>query len=413
MGTGFSTTSRRKKKSSVTQKSPTQESTPTPIKIRSDQALVKEKFGDTVEGIGSPEIERIRRGEAGRVFEEQVRGADPGQRLAGAENFQANFTPEQQQRRENLLSGAEGFEQEAFFNPPPRVDLSQSGFEPRPEEEQGQEQGAFRQALRNVTRGAEELTGQAAAQRILSGEASQDDFFAVLPLPGGITGIKGAIAATGLARSAKVAARSAKVAGAKGAIATTGLARPAKKAAQAIKPGQSLIKNFIDVDTPAFRKEFGLTNEQTRALTKQLGNRRVNEVADFLTKGANPQKTIGKRIGDTLKANKGTIGLAVGVSGTMTWLASDNIIGGVTIFSNTIRDAVTFGQMSPEEGLASLDSAQEFINDAKTFINVNTALNPVLWPSRNLALTNTEVAQLQIDTNKLLMNQNGGQTNGK
>jgi len=87
MGTGFSTTSRRKKKSSVTQKSPTQESTPTPIKIRSDQALVKEKFGDTVEGIGSPEIERIRRGEAGRVFEEQVRGADPGKDLQEQRTF--------------------------------------------------------------------------------------------------------------------------------------------------------------------------------------------------------------------------------------------------------------------------------------------------------------------------------------
>ncbi|MCK5614906.1 hypothetical protein KAR91_74275, partial [Candidatus Pacearchaeota archaeon] len=36
----------------------------------------------------------------------------------------------------------------------------------------------------------------------------------------------------------------------------------------------------------------------------------------------------------------------VGLSGITTWLANDNIISGMTIFTRDLREAVTFGQMS-------------------------------------------------------------------
>ena len=87
-------------------------------------------------------------------------------------------------------------------------------------------------------------------------------------------------------------------------------------------------------------------------------------------------------------------------SGIMTWLASDNLLSSMNIFTRDTAKNVQSGDLSQAEALEDFDEAQGFINKAKDFINVNTAANPLLWPFRNIILANAEAAQNVVDRNK-------------
>jgi len=100
-----------------------------------------------------------------------------------------------------------------------------------------------------------------------------------------------------------------------------------------------------------------------------------------------------------LGAEFGVRGL-VATSGIMTWLASDNIIQGMTMYTNKISDNVKFGNISPEEGMAKLDEAQIYVDKARSFININTILNPLLWAARGMAMANADAAQMVLDNNR-------------
>ncbi len=87
-------------------------------------------------------------------------------------------------------------------------------------------------------------------------------------------------------------------------------------------------------------------------------------------------------------------------AGIMTWLASDNIIGTMSIYTRDLVDDVTFGKLSKEEALEKIDEGDQFVNTASNFIKGATIIQPLLWPFRNIVLTNIEVAKLAIEENK-------------
>jgi len=93
-------------------------------------------------------------------------------------------------------------------------------------------------------------------------------------------------------------------------------------------------------------------------------------------------------------------------SGIITWLASDNLLSSMNIFTRDLRQAVQFGETDPASALEKLDESQNYINEAKTFINYNTMVNPLLWPFRKIIMTNAEASQFVIDTNREMIEGN-------
>lgn len=120
-----------------------------------------------------------------------------------------------------------------------------------------------------------------------------------------------------------------------------------------------------------------------------------------LAVGANIERGLtGAKTILTSKFSRNTLAGLAGTSGIMTWLASDNIISSMNIFTRDLRQAVTFGQMDADAALEQLQEGQKFVQKARSFINTNTMLNPLLWPFRNIIMTNVEAAQLVLDNNR-------------
>ena len=119
--------------------------------------------------------------------------------------------------------------------------------------------------------------------------------------------------------------------------------------------------------------------------------------------GGNPEVlgVLGKAAGPILSTTgKSIIAGLAGASGIYTWLASDNIISGMNIFTRDLRNAVTFGQTTPEEALAQMEEAQETVDGARSFIDTQTAINPLLWAFRGIIMSNADAAQRVLDFNK-------------
>jgi len=90
----------------------------------------------------------------------------------------------------------------------------------------------------------------------------------------------------------------------------------------------------------------------------------------------------------------------VGTSGIMTWLASDNIMQGVSIMTRDLSFSVNSGVVSREEALEILNEAEGWKNRAERFIKINSKVNPLLWPFGKILMTNAKTAQAQIDLQK-------------
>lgn len=151
----------------------------------------------------------------------------------------------------------------------------------------------------------------------------------------------------------------------------------------------SLIRRTVDVAKA--RARFGLTQEQAAGLARELGRRRVSEVADVLTKSGN--FLLSKKGLVTLSAVGTVTGLQYGVA----WLASDNVISGASIQARDIANDLRFGNTTPEEATANLDQLQERINKGKFWVKAAIATSPLLIGTLNLWLANANGAQNSID----------------
>ena len=159
----------------------------------------------------------------------------------------------------------------------------------------------------------------------------------------------------------------------------------------------SLIGRNVNVESVA--KKMGLTGRQTAGLAKELGKRRISEVADTITKTAD--KGILSKF--SKKVIFGGASGIIGLSGITTWLASDNIISSMNIFSRDLIQNVKYGYVTTEDAVKEMDTAQEFVDGAKNFIDINTQINPLLWPFRRIILKNADAANEIIKINRKVL----------
>ena len=112
-------------------------------------------------------------------------------------------------------------------------------------------------------------------------------------------------------------------------------------------------------------------------------------------------KTFSKFAGTKLGARmiKAGAGL-VTFSGIMIWLASDNIVGTMSIYGRDLAEDVQWNRIDSDVALEKFDEGQGFIDYAKSFVRYTTALNPLLWPFRKIILLNMATAQLAMDENR-------------
>jgi hypothetical protein len=104
-----------------------------------------------------------------------------------------------------------------------------------------------------------------------------------------------------------------------------------------------------------------------------------------------------------LYKHKAGVLAVTGIQSMMTWLASDNILTGASMFSRDVANNVRFGNITPEQASEGLDEAQRDVNYAKRFIKTSATINPLLWPFYKLLATNAEATQRSIDLQKKLI----------
>jgi hypothetical protein len=92
-----------------------------------------------------------------------------------------------------------------------------------------------------------------------------------------------------------------------------------------------------------------------------------------------------------------TAGAVAGASTIAVWLASDNILTGTTFTMRKLKDAVKEGRATRDEADEILSEMQGWIDIATMAVNINSAVNPVLWPFRNLYMLNARKAQVDFD----------------
>lgn len=139
--------------------------------------------------------------------------------------------------------------------------------------------------------------------------------------------------------------------------------------------GSKLVGGYVHIDKWAAQQ--GLTPAQTKSLAKELGNRRVREAADLITKG--DVNGVGKTI---LKV--GAAALAVGsvVSGTLSlsaWAAVDNIISASSFQGKGYFNSLKEGRVSKGEAMAGIDALMGDVQYAQGFVNWETKVNPLHW----------------------------------
>jgi len=115
-------------------------------------------------------------------------------------------------------------------------------------------------------------------------------------------------------------------------------------------------------------------------------------------KGANVVGAFLKtKIGQSIIKGMGTTATFAGI---MTWLASDNIIGTMSIYGRDLVDDVEFNNLDPAIALDKFEEGENFVQTSRSFINWATATNPFLWPFRKIILTNADAAELALLENK-------------
>ena len=107
----------------------------------------------------------------------------------------------------------------------------------------------------------------------------------------------------------------------------------------------------------------------------------------------------------------------VGTSSLMQWLASDNYVSTLGMYSNKMYDAVKWDGMDSTEAIDQLNNKMQEMEDVKKFTEINTLANPFLIPFRKLVQGQMAAAEesfmLDIQRIEQLSNkrevENGGQ----
>jgi hypothetical protein len=139
----------------------------------------------------------------------------------------------------------------------------------------------------------------------------------------------------------------------------------------------------------------GATNAQIRAVSKSIGNMRVNQMATTVTQGS--KRGIAGYLGKA--ANTKRLGTAV----LLGWLGVDNISTATSFQASKVESSVIFGQMSSSQGEAQLNILQSYNKVGKASILAAAAISPLAIPLLAFGWVSTNVADNQIERSKQIV----------
>ena len=121
----------------------------------------------------------------------------------------------------------------------------------------------------------------------------------------------------------------------------------------------------------------------------------------LLTTTGKTLNTLSKPIGAFMKSSLGKyITKVEGFAAIMTWFASDNLIGTMSIYGRDLAEDVTFGKIDKETALKKFDDGVGFVELGVNFIRTATLIFPLLWPFRNIIITGADAAKLSMAENR-------------
>ncbi len=89
-----------------------------------------------------------------------------------------------------------------------------------------------------------------------------------------------------------------------------------------------------------------------------------------------------------------------GVDLLAVWLGADNRVSTSSFYSNLVKDGYNNGEKTQAEALARMDELDRTREEATSFINISTILNPLLWAFRPMFMGNSEDARLNMEVNR-------------
>ena len=87
------------------------------------------------------------------------------------------------------------------------------------------------------------------------------------------------------------------------------------------------------------------------------------------------------------KMGKWVLGGVAGADILVSWYALDNVITGQKFFLNDLLSGVQGRTVTPEAAEEAIDESQATRDKARSFINLSTRINPLLWAFRSLIMT--------------------------
>jgi len=156
------------------------------------------------------------------------------------------------------------------------------------------------------------------------------------------------------------------------------------------------------IDAGLARREGRVPFEELPGYQQFLAQTAVTGVSPGgIVKGGKFINSATKQLGNFMKTNLGKYVSSVAVgSGIITWLASDNIIGSMSIYGRDLAEDVKWGAIDSEEALIKFEEGEAFVEKGRAFIRTATILNPLLWPFRSIILANADAAELALKENK-------------
>lgn len=122
-----------------------------------------------------------------------------------------------------------------------------------------------------------------------------------------------------------------------------------------------------------------------------------------VTAAQNALKGLGLNQVKSILTPKKLIVGAIGTDAMMAWLASDNIMSGVSIHARDLGYNVRQGIITKEEALSQLDDLQAWKNRAERFVKISSKLNPILMPFGRIMMTNAHKSQADLDLQKQII----------
>jgi hypothetical protein len=106
-------------------------------------------------------------------------------------------------------------------------------------------------------------------------------------------------------------------------------------------------------------------------------------------------------LGATIKGLFTVAGTVGGIDAIANWAAVDNFASSIPFQMNDILGGVNEGSISPNEANQLIQQAESQIEQAISFVNKSTRLNPFLWPGRQRFMAAVEKANEAIEVKKI------------